>query len=236
MMSKYVDWRDPGNYLPTEVTPEYNPDLVIPWVTEVNVNWVAYADNLPTITLRHKDSFNPNEWDNKVWEFVENKSRSYYQSLSEDGRGEFHYHKKAYQDADGIWMTPQEEGYGGRHFNIKMIDGRDVILRGPWYGGAPKPFADVTTQADCDTLGFFGLCVEQDRLVQTVLHHLPNMRLFEVHDVTHSRKTTVEWMREDYLIPKVCWSKEHKRKIQDEIMIRRKRDEERRRAKRKEQA
>ena len=41
------------------------------------------------------------------------------------------------------WATTQQEGFGGRHVHITMVDGCEVVLRGPWHIGAPKGFAEV---------------------------------------------------------------------------------------------
>ena len=42
-----------------------------------------------------------------------------------------------------VMATEQQQGYGGAHIGIKMVDGTDMVLRGPWHGGAPLGYVEV---------------------------------------------------------------------------------------------
>lgn len=55
-------------------------------------------------------------------------------------------------NAPGEWVdietmcTVQQEGFGGAHIDITMKDGSQITLRGPWAGGAPTGYIDVSYQ------------------------------------------------------------------------------------------
>lgn len=40
--------------------------------------------------------------------------------------------------------TGQERGFGGAHIDLVLDDGREVTLRGPWHGGCPEGFVEVS--------------------------------------------------------------------------------------------
>ena len=42
-----------------------------------------------------------------------------------------------------IDVTTEQSGFGGSGFMLKMMDGTDRLLRGPWHGGAPKGYVEV---------------------------------------------------------------------------------------------
>lgn len=52
--------------------------------------------------------------------------------------------------APGEWVdlermaTRQEQGFGGGHIDITMIDGSEATLRGPWHGPTPPGFVEVS--------------------------------------------------------------------------------------------
>src|SRR5690606_24767039 len=85
------------------------------------------------------------------------------------------------------WLcTVPSEGYGGREFKIKMRDGREALLRGPWHIGVISPYISVTmTPKDSwerpnvvhavqqpwwRSMGFFGLGIHQDLWMKLILH------------------------------------------------------------------
>lgn len=56
---------------------------------------------------------------------------------------------EAFALADGEWIvvdrlcTPQQEGFGGAHYDIVLDDGTEVTLRGPWHGQTPAGFVEA---------------------------------------------------------------------------------------------
>lgn len=41
-------------------------------------------------------------------------------------------------------VTAQQDGFGGDGYLLQMVDGSEYLLRGPWHGGAPAGFVEVT--------------------------------------------------------------------------------------------
>lgn len=118
--------------------------------------------------------------------------------------------------------TTQQDGYGGRHFWIKLDDGRDLILRGPWHCGAPAGYRAITT-VDMDyakqhgisgrrspwwkNLGCFGLALREDVYIAVLsrfVAHLPLAR------VTYDYGTSIEPFKPEWGEPKRFWM-EHQR-------------------------
>lgn len=93
--------------------------------------------------------------------------------------------------------TEESSGYGGSHFEITLTTGQQLVLRGPWPGGPPPGYAEVTTvderqhrRRDRHTRGLrwhqmggsFGLYVSDDLLVRALAHYQPHVRLAYLPD------------------------------------------------------
>lgn len=44
-----------------------------------------------------------------------------------------------------VQATTQQDGFGGSYYWLTMIDGSELVLRGPWHGGAPEGYVEVGT-------------------------------------------------------------------------------------------
>lgn len=44
-----------------------------------------------------------------------------------------------------IQATTQQDGFGGSYYWLTMLDGSELVLRGPWHGGAPTGYVEVGT-------------------------------------------------------------------------------------------
>lgn len=101
-------------------------------------------------------------------------------------------YQTCYSEAKMLEVTTESEGYGGRQFPITMQDGVLRILRGPWHGGPPMGYADVTTidetQRNRRTRrdrnrrwhqmgGCFGLYITDDLLVRALAQFQPHMHV-----------------------------------------------------------
>lgn len=90
--------------------------------------------------------------------------------------------------------TPKGEGYGGRSFDIMLKDGTPIRLRGPWFGGAPEGYHDISFDTDEHIFkyrrpgakqvrpwhaqgGFFGLFVTTELLVDLLATFQPHLDL-----------------------------------------------------------
>lgn len=47
------------------------------------------------------------------------------------------------REAKEIDATTQQDGFGGSGYMLRMADGSDRLLRGPWHGGAPAGYVEV---------------------------------------------------------------------------------------------
>lgn len=97
------------------------------------------------------------------------------------------------------FVTEESQGYGGSHFEIATAAGEPLVLRGPWHGGPPPGYAEVTTvdeqQRGAQNRrgwkptprwhqmgGSFGLCVSDDLLVRALAHYQPHVGLAHLPD------------------------------------------------------
>lgn len=85
-----------------------------------------------------------------------------WMAVSEDGIANIHWHSGQVSEREvsrynvesqryemvRMLATTKQEGYGGRGFVVRMVpdqyEGREVMLQGPWHGGAPDGFIEFT--------------------------------------------------------------------------------------------
>lgn len=126
------------------------------WVKDIHVDWHEGFSNGPDYWIYCAHDIG--DWSGKTWR----REGHFYRAYHPDGYVEQQAHDgrvsptrmKAWRNPDGTmsqyrgddggeWVdgwfpaTTQQEGYAGRHFWIKMEDGTDLVLRGPWWGGKP---------------------------------------------------------------------------------------------------
>ncbi len=90
------------------------------------------------------------------------------------------------------WATPQDRGFGGSDFPIKLDDGRWLILRGPWCGASPPGYTHVGTSSGA-------AYVSDDVLLLLIARHYAHCR---VARVTQYGRTSIQPVREDWDEPK----------------------------------
>jgi hypothetical protein len=118
--------------------------------------------------------------------------------------------------------TTQQQGYGGAVSWITLEDGRELALRGPWHGGAPAGYVEVTT-CDWNTYGNvailgrtseykwlgrrecvrpwhqrgagYGLYISEDLFLRLVAHFAPHALALRV---THSYGVRLELADADW--------------------------------------
>lgn len=90
--------------------------------------------------------------------------------------------------------TTKQDGFGGDAFPLPMVDGSDVLLLGPWHGGPPDGFVEVTTyDASKRVLGRFdlirpwfermgtgGLYITEDLFIRILATHAAHVELAQV--------------------------------------------------------
>lgn len=92
-----------------------------------------------------------------------------------------------------MMATTQQQGFGGAHYDLTMEDGRTVVLRGPWHGGAPAGFVEVAS-----THGG-GVFITDDLFMKLLARFCPEMRCARISDKYGSRLQAV---RGDWDCPK----------------------------------
>lgn len=184
------------------------------WCLDADTHYLfgdsAKYSNRPKLHLKVKQGCE--HWEPELYDYDER--RGFYYTLSGDDRMHGYYHKplrpqtvsvsekvegKWQQIEKEVWATPQEEGFAGRHFHIKMRDGRDAILRGPWHGCPPAGWVDVTyhlwppkygmyRRIKGDTrkpwracMGYFGWYISEDLFLRIMAKYLPHLRAARVH-------------------------------------------------------
>lgn len=129
------------------------------WAKDIHVNWQEEYSNAPDYWIFCSHDIGC--WPDKRWV----REGDFYRAYHPDGFVEQHMHSgrvsqtklKAWRDPDGSmsqyrgrdggeWVeaefpaTTQQQGYAGRHYWLKMKDGTDLVLRGPWWGGKPDGY------------------------------------------------------------------------------------------------
>lgn len=91
--------------------------------------------------------------------------------------------------------TTKQQGFGGDAFELPMVDGSDVMLLGPWHGGTPPGFVEVTTHdASRPLVGRYdkrrpwhersavgGLYVTEDLFMRILATHAAHVQLARTH-------------------------------------------------------
>lgn len=130
------------------------------WCLDAHVDWGNGHCGAPSVSLKVRgDAY---RWPDQ--RFRKEGSKLYI-ARHEDGRAVAHYHGGALsreklldrRGPDGKYIqlvadckevevlaTTQQDGYAGAHYWLTMEDGSDLVLRGPWHGGAPEGYVEVS--------------------------------------------------------------------------------------------
>lgn len=192
------------------------PQPIPSWVTGMAVRWMDGYGNNPTCAIRVTED--ARTWPDKVFQQSgdrylarsgDGRAECYYHSgalrptkLRRWQRADGSFVRGAYISpeiiaAGGEWgewevlATPQEEGFGGSHYEIMLTDGREVVLRGPWHGPCPLGFQElayINVNARWATRGgdwtkrggIGGLLIEDDLFIRLFARFLPHLTLARV--------------------------------------------------------
>lgn len=146
----------------SEVDRPVGPQPLPDWVRGAHVDWMNGCGNAPNVTVKARGALH--HWEDQRFEKV---GKEMYIARHPDGRAVAHYHRgavslvtikdkrnhhvqdvlagrrKELPDVE-VMATSQQSGYGGDNFWIKMLDGSDLVLRGPWHGGTPDGYVEVS--------------------------------------------------------------------------------------------
>lgn len=202
------------------------------WCLGAHIDWGNGHCGVPSVTLKVRG---------KVYRWADQRfskeAGGMYIARHEDGRAVVHYHKGALSRvklldrrkpgggyiemvADckevEVLATTQQDGYGGAHYWLTMEDGSDLVLRGPWHGGAPPGYVEVSAFDVSDPLyqgkwsrsrpwyrrgGGPGVYITEDlfmRIVSTFCAHA------RVARVGHSYGARLEPYRAEWGMPKAA--------------------------------
>lgn len=143
------------------------PQPVPAWCKGIHVDWHETYGSAPSFKL--KVVGDARSWPDKRFEL---RGSNMWIAEHADGRAEVYYQTavgmkrdkvKRFQVTNGALMpyrpdnltpgkwvdietmcTVQQQGFGGAHIDLKMIDGSEVTLRGPWAGGPPPGYTEVS--------------------------------------------------------------------------------------------
>jgi hypothetical protein len=116
-----------------------------------------------------------------------------------------------------VRATTQQSGFGGDHYWLTMDDGEPLVLRGPWHGGAPAGYVEVSF-VDMDYRGnqenrwnrkrpWFrrsataGLYLTEDLFFRIIARFCAHASLARVQ---HSYGSRIEPYRSEWFMPKAA--------------------------------
>lgn len=105
----------------------------------------------------------------------------------------------------GEWVEVQrpatraQDGFGGAHVHLLMVDGGEVVLRGPWHVGAPAGYAEVSYGNRGEGGGRAGLFIALDLYTRILARFQAHLDLAEV---SYGGATTIEPMKPEWDVPK----------------------------------
>ena len=102
--------------------------------------------------------------------------------------------------------TYKDRGFGGEAYHIKLDDGREVVLRGPWHGATPPGWVDVGGRGT-GRGGSSGMTITEDLLVLLIARYHAECRVARVTQYGH---TEIQAVRGDWDEPK-AWMEEKRR-------------------------
>lgn len=154
------------------------------WLGDVHIDYCLDVGNLPR--LLYKVDQNPIDKD-LPWE--RGPEGKYFRE--KEGVMELLWHRGTLsRREDGKLETTPQDGFGGRNFELKMSDGDTIVLRGPWFGGCPDGWSEMTTvntydkhyKADDDKPwwkrgGTFGLFVSDEIKLQAIAKFCPETKV-----------------------------------------------------------
>ncbi|KVL59297.1 hypothetical protein WT01_15830 [Burkholderia cepacia] len=109
-------------------------------------------------------------------------------------------------------VTERQEGFGGSGYLLSMTDGSERLLRGPWHGGAPAGYVEVTavdTSKSPDKWearrawhrrgGYAGLYITEDLFLRIMARHCAHVPIARVQ---RTYGTRLEPFRVEWGVPK----------------------------------
>lgn len=202
------------------------------WCLGAHIDWGNGHCGAPRLILKVRGT--AYKWDDQRWR---KEGHKLYIARHDDGRALAYYHEGAVSreklldrrkpgggyielvaDCEEIEVmaTTKQDGFGGAEYWLTMEDGSDLVLRGPWHGGTPAGYVEVTL---CDvTAQMYGdkwsqsrpwytrysggfLYIKEELFLRIVATHCAHAR---VARVGHSYGARLETYRAEWAMPKVA--------------------------------
>jgi len=123
-----------------------------------------------------------------------------------------YYSAEARVETQLATATTEQGGFGGANIWMTMLDGSALVLRGPWHGGAPAGYVEVST-SDCSEPaygwkknrqwhqrgGCGGLYITEDLFLRIMARHCAHVPIARVQ---HSYGVRLEPYRAEWEMPK----------------------------------
>lgn len=202
------------------------------WAKGLHIDWCSGVANAPRFLL--KTDRNIGEWEPQIYEKV---GADMYLTESGDGRAKAHYHNGAVRLTKlraprhspyvkdrpevEVMATTKQNGYGGSRFWIKTREG-DLVLRGPWHGGPPPGYVEVTVIDMTSQYnkpnprrprpwyrngGTFGTCISEELLVKLIARYQPHV---EVIQIERAYGVRIEVKKAEWHAPKIVMYEEER--------------------------
>ncbi len=127
-------------------------------------------------------------------------------------RGRGIYSTEARVETQPAKATTEQGGFGGVNIWLTMLDGSSLVLRGPWHGGAPAGYVEVSTFDATEKAhgwqktrqwhkrgGMGGLYITEDLFLRVMARHCAHVPLARVQ---YSYGARLEPYRAEWEMPK----------------------------------
>jgi hypothetical protein len=215
--SKGVDWFE---FIDLPCGPQPLPS----WGKGLHIDWMDQYSNAPNLAI--KTTGNVRDWPDKRFD----KEGSRYMARHPDGRAEVYYHDGAVrmqtltrwngetkeQEVFDAFATTTQQGFGGSIIPVQIgpvadrpeLRGQEVLLRGPWHGGAPPGYVEVAYHYPWRDLtgwelkrpwwrrtGTGGLLLSIDLFLRIFARYQPHLRIVRAHYYgrMHTEPMKPEW-------------------------------------------
>mgnify|MGYP001796906552 CR=1 FL=1 len=138
---------------------------------------------------------------------------------------EKYYHEPGEWVETSMLATTKQEGFAGHDFWITLDTGEKAVLRGPWHGGSPDGYEEVSYWSSqmkhfakpnskywrpwWERGGVGGLFLSQQVWVDIVSTYQAHLELAEVKRYARTNKIYIEQLKPEWSAPKGLGTKQH---------------------------
>jgi len=187
------------------------------WLRGLRIYWMEEFCNSPHIVLKVRGDVR--HWENQVWRireggfFTEHPDGRRWAVGANPSSLAIRAHSKIDGQEVWGWATARSEGCGGWKMPIKLVDGRDVIVWGPWFGSPDIGYQEASYKdaarfkwhrrwspnfwdSGCATAGMW---ITNELMIRALCTFAPHLRLAMVREYGMER---IEPMKPEWDTPK----------------------------------